>query len=309
MDFRQLRAFNAVMESGLVSQAARKIGVTQPAISKIIKGLEEEAQVPLFVREKGRLKPTPEARYLQNIARNIFGQINDAKRFLRDYGSLKAGDLKILSIPGPTLFFLPNVISQFTKQNPRRKASLLSWSTPQVVNWIANHQSGIGLAEWFDPHPSLKLHPLSLRCVCAVPKHHRLAEKAIITPIDLEKEMLSSIISEHPLFRRIEDSFREAGCAMNVQFQSDLFVPSFTMIENSNMIGIVDPINARNYQLYRGNRAGIVFRSFEPEIHLRISVVTPAHEPLSHLANHFRDVLIKEMEALNSGRQWPALSN
>jgi DNA-binding transcriptional LysR family regulator len=298
MDLKQLRTFNAVMDSGRVSATARRVGLTQPAVSKIVRALEDDVGVPLFRREKGKLTPTPEAHYLRNIATNVIEQINDAKQFLRDYGQQRAGDIKVLSIPGPSLFFLPDIISRFVTAENAVNVTLLSWSTAQVVNWIANHQNGVGLAEWFEPHEAVKLQTIAVRCFCALAAGHRLADKAVITPQDLVDEQMALIITDHPLHRDIQKAFDDYGCKATVRMHADLFVPMFTIIARTGIVGIVDPINMRNHTLYSAGRSDIVFRPFEPTIRMRISVVSPAHQPLSHLASRFMDELVAELEQM-----------
>jgi DNA-binding transcriptional LysR family regulator len=298
MDLKQLRTFNAVMDSGRVSAAARHVGLTQPAVSKIVQGLEADVGVPLFRREKGRLIPTPEAYYLRNIAANVIEQINDAKQFLHDYGQQRAGELKVLSIPGPSLFFLPDIISRFVTAENAVNVSLLSWSTAQVVNWIGNHQNGIGLAEWFEPGDSVKLHTIAMPCYCALAAGHRLAHKSVLTPQDLADEQLSLIITDHALNGEIQRAFADAGCSANVRMHADLFVPMFTIIARTGIVGIVDSINMRNHELYSASRSDIVFRPFEPTIRLRLSVISPAHKPLSYLSNLFMDELVAELEQM-----------
>ena len=61
---RQIEAFRAVMELGTITMAAERLRISQPAVSKIIAGLEWEIGYPLFERIKGRLAPTGEARLL-----------------------------------------------------------------------------------------------------------------------------------------------------------------------------------------------------------------------------------------------------
>src|SRR3546814_15917336 len=58
---RMMEAFNAVMEAGSVSAAARCLGVSQPAVSRLLKQFEEELGLALFHRAKGKLMSTPEA--------------------------------------------------------------------------------------------------------------------------------------------------------------------------------------------------------------------------------------------------------
>lgn len=283
------------MDSGLISKAAHEIGVTQPAMSKLIQQIEAELGVRLFERSRGRLFATPEANYLRNVANSVLNQLNDATRFLQDYGNMRAGDLRVLSIAGPALFFMPNLINEFVPELSQVKASLMAWHSANIVNWISNHQSGVGLVEIYDSNPFLKREELDLRCVCAIPRSHKLAAKDLVMPRDLVRENLALIVSDHPLFKDIQSAFSAANCQMNVQFQSDLFVSQFTMIEERGLIGIIDPINVRNYQIYSRGSDNIVFRRFEPRIGLKLTVVSPSLRPLSVLENEFKSVLVKEL--------------
>src|SRR3546814_17373425 len=53
---RMMEAFNAVMEAGSVSAAARCLGVSQPAVSRLLKQFEDDLGFPLFHRAQGKLK-------------------------------------------------------------------------------------------------------------------------------------------------------------------------------------------------------------------------------------------------------------
>lgn len=286
------------MDSGLVSKAAEEIGITQPAVSKIIKALEGEFGVVLFERRKGRLVPTPEAKYLKNVARSLLDQINDAQRHLKDYGNLRVGDLRVLSIPGPTLFFLPSLINRFIGSRSAVTASVMSWATANVVNWISNHQTGIGLAEWYSEDPFINVETFRLPVSCFMEAAHPLAKKKVITPEDLRNTELAIINPDHPLHKEIEKRFRDADCPMNVRFYSDLFVPQFTLIKNTGMVGFVDAINIRNYEAFASEPTEIVHRKFRPEVFLDISLITPGFSPLSQVEAAFARLLANELHLL-----------
>lgn len=63
-NIRQIEAFNAVVKCGSVTRAAEDLFVSQPAVTKLIRAFEDACGFPLFIRESGRLRPTPEARRL-----------------------------------------------------------------------------------------------------------------------------------------------------------------------------------------------------------------------------------------------------
>src|SRR3546814_4199942 len=60
MDLRQLQVFHTVMETRSASRAARILGVTQPAVSTLLKRLEARRGIAMFARERNRPQPTPE---------------------------------------------------------------------------------------------------------------------------------------------------------------------------------------------------------------------------------------------------------
>jgi len=65
MNLRQLEVFNAIMRFGSVTGAARELGVSQPAVSKILRHAEDQLGMRLFERLNGRLQPTMEAKAIQ----------------------------------------------------------------------------------------------------------------------------------------------------------------------------------------------------------------------------------------------------
>src|SRR5262249_56352035 len=72
VNLRQIEAFKAVIEYGTVSQAAEMIGISQPAMSKLIAHLEDDTGLRLFDRIKGRLAPTRRGMRLYEEVDRIF---------------------------------------------------------------------------------------------------------------------------------------------------------------------------------------------------------------------------------------------
>lgn len=85
---------------------------------------------------------------------------------------------------------------------------------------------------------------------------------------------------------------------MRVKFQSDLFVPQFSLIERGDFIGIVGAINIRNYEIFSSGANKIVFKRFEPRVNLNISVVSPSIRPLSRIEREFKNVVVDHLKRL-----------
>lgn len=91
LSIRQLQAFREVMRSGSVSEAARILGRTQPAISALIANLEAELEIALFLRQRGKMVPTPEAQYFLGEAEAILERLSLSTRTMREIGALTKG--------------------------------------------------------------------------------------------------------------------------------------------------------------------------------------------------------------------------
>ena len=93
MNFTLLSSFRAVMTSANLSEAANKLGRTQPAVSAAIKTLEEQLGLKLFERFGRRMVPLPEAQYLLAEAEEILSRLERVRLTMRGLVDEKTGNL------------------------------------------------------------------------------------------------------------------------------------------------------------------------------------------------------------------------
>src|SRR5271168_334018 len=93
-----LRAFVLSMEGGSFTYAAKELGVGQPAVSKYIALLEQEFGSQLFMRTTRKLKPTPEAHRIYDLARQTLNTFELARASVKDDSPKPSGTLR-LSVP------------------------------------------------------------------------------------------------------------------------------------------------------------------------------------------------------------------
>src|SRR5262249_47402128 len=113
---RHLEIFLTLMTSRNLSEAADKLSISQPGVSKAIRLLEEAAGALLFSRGKGRLRPTPHARELLPYAQRALGQLDIARRIAY---SLKSGSTTQVSLAASAPFLtsiVPPAIERFRKE-------------------------------------------------------------------------------------------------------------------------------------------------------------------------------------------------
>jgi DNA-binding transcriptional LysR family regulator len=111
------KIFWAVMRSGNQHEAARRLGLSQPAVSKLLRYVEHQIGFPLFDRIKGRLHPTPEAHVFYTAIDGTFGRLEAAGRLARDLRRRMNGRITITTSSTFNLVLLPSAIAAFRQSH------------------------------------------------------------------------------------------------------------------------------------------------------------------------------------------------
>ena len=299
MDIKHLMAFREVMHAGSVSAAARNLHRTQPAISALISGLEDEIGFQLFARHGRRLHPVPEAHYLLEQCEDILNRLSMTKSSLEGIRALDQGMVRAVAMPGPSVFLLPTLICKFARGKSGVRVSLITQTSPAIQQLVAAQHYDVGLAD-LDPEDPLDSdlvdhHVMRFKCVCAMHEDDPLAKRRRITASDLSGRPLAALFAEHLTTTQIKHAFLETGATIDLRFEAQYFVPLLTFVEHRLAYAIVDPLSAESYRLYRSDHGKVVFRPFVPAVYMVSSIITPTHRPPSILANAFIALMREEL--------------
>jgi DNA-binding transcriptional LysR family regulator len=142
----ELRAFCAAVELGSLGRAARLLGVSQPAITKRIQGLENLVGVHLLDRSSQGVSATPAGEQLHAQAREF---LNHAKALSAVMGDLRGGEVGSIQLAVSHTIaeaVLPTMISEFEQSQKRISIELLSANSPVVRRQVAEGRVEIGIA-------------------------------------------------------------------------------------------------------------------------------------------------------------------
>jgi len=304
MNLRQMEAFRAVMLNGSVSQAAKQLFKTQPAVSMMISSLEQEIGFQLFERRKKRLYATPEADYLYKEVEAIFSRFQDVSQTVQDIQNKQYGFLRIGCMPGPSTFFMPELLADFLEEHPKVQASLQTRTSDLVAEWVASNQYDLGLAEITKHQPGVGDNEIfELPCFCAIPANSPLAKLKVINTELLDGEPMITLHPDHMVFHDLLKQFEASGHRMNVRLQTRFFIPALKFVERGLGVSVMDPISISSYCGY-AQPGKIVFRRFEPEIQIKFGILFPADSPRSMITQDFAEQLRKRILEIkeNPGR-------
>lgn len=300
MNLKQMEAFRAVMLAGSVSQAAKQLFRTQPAVSMMISSLEEEIGFQLFERHKKRLYPTPEAEYLYREIEAIFNRIQDVSQTVQDIQNKQYGFLRIGCMPGPSTFFMPNLLADFLEEHPKVQASLQTRTSDLVAEWVASNQYDLGLAEITQHQSQLSLDDrFTLPCCVAIPADHPLAQEEELNTALLDGEPMITLHPDHMIFHDLLKEFENNGHRMNVRLQTRFFIPALTFVERGLGVCVMDLISVDSYQGY-ASPGKVVFRRFNPEVELNIGIFYPDDTPRSMITQAFAERLRIRLDSIQA---------
>ena len=212
MDTRQLAAFCAVVERKSFSQAAERLGVTQPAVSLQIRSLEQRLGRQLLDRSGRRVEPTEAGRRLYTSAQRLLAAEEHLLEDLdaEDEGTI-TGTLELGASTGPGGTVVPLLLCDFQEQHPNVRARLTVSDTQTVVDRVGDRELELGIVGAGRRHRGVAFEPFfSDEVVLACPSGHGFAGKKISLD-DLKGEKLIVMQEGAGVRQVIEDELRKAG--------------------------------------------------------------------------------------------------
>lgn len=227
---RQVEAFRAVIISGSMSSAAGILGITQPAISRLIRDLEHETRLNLFERSGSRLIATGDAMALYREVDRSFVGLERIMGLARDLRERRGGALRIAALPGLANGFLPAFAAGFLATRPSLKMSLHGMNSHFVLEWINSGQCDLGIVE-NTQLTGVTIEDLpSSDMVAVLPLHHRLVERDRIVPEDFDNEDFISLIQPSIMHVMVDAIMRERGIIRRIKAETPLSMIACGMV-------------------------------------------------------------------------------
>ncbi|SFD87686.1 DNA-binding transcriptional regulator, LysR family [Lentibacillus persicus] len=147
MRISNLEIYCQVIEEESISKVARKNFITQPAVTKQIRQLENVYGTTLFKRDKGSLVPTKGGRQLYKIFKRIVFEYNQSFTVIDELIGEEDSSLKLGSSFTIGEYLLPAILGDFKKIYPDVDINLEVGSTPRVLQSLQENEIGIALVE------------------------------------------------------------------------------------------------------------------------------------------------------------------
>ena len=228
MELRQLRVLQAVGETGSFSAAADRLDYTQPAVSKIVAGLEQQVGTTLVDRGLRPLRLTEAGSALARRAGAVFEQLAVAELELDAIANLSAGHLRIATFSSAGAAMVVDSLRAFRTSNPEVEVSVSEIGMPSaLVRAVRSGELDLGVSFDYPETAPMASEGLDLvpllddPCDVVVPRGHRLERAKRIHFGDLRAEswLLPDFGADSPSFRMIDRRCREAGFEPTIAYR------------------------------------------------------------------------------------------
>jgi len=275
----EYRALRAMIEGRTTTSAARRLGLSQSAVSRALSSLESHIGTALFERDGGRLTPTAAAISLNKRLDGLFQALERIDQPLETDHEV----LRVIAPPSFTNPYLTGHIARFLTANPDSFIRSEFGTSNDVITGMVEDLFDLGMIGVDMSRVGVNFIPFRrVQATCAMPMNHPLASAPSVEPRDLDGQNLIVLNQRHARRAQLDKLLSETGTHPRLIAEVSNSTSAIELVKNGLGLTIVNPFPA-----IQVSQPGIVFRPFLSPIQYQIYFTAPSYRPLSRIASRF----------------------
>lgn len=282
MDLTLIRSFLAVAESGAITEAAERIGVTQPALSRRIQQLEEHLGVTLLVRGRKGTTLTEMGRLVQVEAQTIVARYEQMREMVASQQRLDGGTVRIGGGATAVSFILPEAIAGFQAAHPQVRFHMREAGSSEIADDVAAGHLELGVVTLPVRDRELSVTPLTTDRIVLVARHdHPLVDQRRVRIRDLADQGFVAFEAGSALRQIIDSKLRDGGVEVNVVMELRSIPAILRMVATTGNLAFVSQLGVEQ-------QPGVVAVPVQGlRIERRLAIINRRSSPLSPAADAF----------------------
>ncbi len=284
VSLQQFRALAAIAQTGSFTLAADALQLTQPAVSHLVKRMEQQLGQPLVVRGR-RIRLTDAGQMMADTAQRALRMIDESVHACRSQAQLQEGRVVVAVGHLTAGALLPSLLARFSKAHPQLVATLHDSNAAQMVAQVLSREADLALgSDIGQTHSELATERLFSERMALFLRHdHPLAHRASVQGRDLDGLPLVHVNPDAVVWRAIS---RELSAVANVYPQVvhhvSMLTTAFGMIQAGAGVALLPRYVAR--LMPPDLRAVPIVR---PVLEFPVVAIRLAKQPLSPAAMAF----------------------
>jgi LysR family carnitine catabolism transcriptional activator len=290
IDLFELQAFAVLAEVQSFRVAAEEVGLSGPALSRLIVRVEEKLGARLFDRDTRNVRITPQGKRLLDLSHRLLRQTEDE---LEDYGSYlaaRSGRVTLAGLPSITAGLLPKLVSRFVSQHPNVEVRIFDALSDGVVAAVLEGRADLGFtAGAVDASDRLSFRQLFSDPFVAVAGHDGpLSEDRVYRWRELVEHPFVSMSPGTSVRLLTEAAFAQLGIALRPRFEVSHLATAGALVAEGLGVSALPALT-----LPVLGKAPIIVRQLEEPLTIRrIGLVHAAGRTLSPPARAFHDLIL-----------------
>lgn len=221
MNIREINYFVELGKEKNFTRAANKLNISQPALSKAIKLLEDDIGITLIDRTSKKFKLTTEGENFYNESQKSLGIINIELNKL--YSNVK-NRKKVLNVGIPPvigLVYFTSIIAKFKRENPQVYLRILEEGSNNVKKKVLDEELELGIIIFpFESENFVSIPIVDGEVVLVVNKDHRLAERKSVNMRELKDERFVTLNENFMMYNKIINACAACGFKPDIATKS-----------------------------------------------------------------------------------------
>jgi len=292
MDLLLTRSFLAVVETGSITDAAERLGVTQSALSRRIQQYEEQLDTKLLSRSRKGVELTETGRLAAIEAQRLLTAFANLKEEIALHQGLEGGTVRIGGGATAVSFVLPAAIAAFQQEHPKVLFQLKEAGSSEIADDVLNGRLELGIVTLPLQSRELKIQSLTNDDIVLVArKDHPLARRKRISAAALADQAFVSFEADTALRYLIDNAVRATGVDINVVMELRSIPSILRMVATTGHLAFVSRMALQDAaDIVEINVKGLVIRR-------RMAVVSRRNLDLSAAASAFARQLMVQARA------------
>jgi DNA-binding transcriptional LysR family regulator len=243
MDLTLTRSFLAVAETGAITEAAERIGITQPALSRRIQQLEDQLGVRLLERGRKGAVLTEIGRLVQIEAQGVVARYERMREIVSSHQGLEGGTVRIGGGATAVSFILPEAIAAFQAAHPRVRFQLREAGSSEIADDVVAGRLELGVVTLPVRDRELEVTALATdRIVLVARRDHPLAHAQRVRIQQLADQAFVAFEAGSALRQIIDGKLREAGVEVKVVMELRSIAAILRMVSTTGNLAFVSQL-------------------------------------------------------------------
>ena len=243
MDLTLIRSFLAVAETGAITEAAERIGITQPALSRRLQQLEQHLGVELLVRGRKGAALTEIGRLVQSEAQGIVARYERMQEMVSSHQRLEGGTVRIGGGATAVSYMLPEAIAAFQTAHPQVRFQMREAGSSEIADDVVAGHLELGVVTLPVRDRELDVSPLTTDRIVLVARHdHPLAKTGRVRIQDLADQAFVAFEAGSALRQIIDSKLRDAGVEVNVVMELRSIPAILRMVSTTGNLAFVSQL-------------------------------------------------------------------